>query len=445
MIIRIDSTIFRRFFCCRDLSLRFIDRNRSRRISHVIIFQAALRIRDRRPDRQVITGDFAIIIIAYMVCLRSFIGISIRTILELQLIFQIIIRIAIYSSRYSRIVLTILTDIPISNFRAASLYYHFSFIDDRLSIIYDNLVVSQFLIRSPTESIIPSIFGDDALSYIGSIAFSPSISVDDVSIGDSLGHYIRAVPVVHHQLAGIVAILAGIESRTISGGYIVELQMDFRLIDLCRTCQIRFFFIDFVVGGRIPTKSEFTGERIVSHILSLHVGVVSVVFHPTVGVGYGDLVVFHVIHCIPVGITCQGIGVRRPGFRPVGGTGIPYSQGQLGLVYRSRSAVHRNSIIVQCAVGSPCKDVGPGVLGPGPFGNLVWIRGIPVIGIAEEAVSQYGRLSIPVHQPVGGIDGIAVSIGIKDRAVSSGYIPHIQHQWGLVHGNSAAAGNLIVG
>ena len=79
------------------------------------------------------------------------------------------------------------------------------------------------------------------------------------------------------------------------------------------------------------------------------------------------------------------------------------------------------------------------------FGFRVRCR-IASIGIAEEFISQYGRLSIPIHQPAFFlINGVGILIRVKGRAIGSGYITYGQIQVSRFYGNGAAAGDRIVG
>ncbi|WP_288850814.1 hypothetical protein, partial [uncultured Mitsuokella sp.] len=103
-------------------------------------------------------------------------------------------------------------------------------------------------------------------------------------------------------------------------------------------------------------------------------------------------------------------------------------------------------VISKGAVRRSLECICPGVLRHSAFGNLIRICGVAGIGIAEEIISQYSILGIPVHQPAfGAIYRIAILGIIKGRAIGGGHIPHRQVKVCWIHSDGAATGDLIVG
>ena len=277
------------------------------------------------------------------------------------------------------------------------------------------------------------------------IGLVPGVDVGDIPVANGFRHYIRAVPVGHHQFGRIVSIGVGIrKGGTIGGGYVVELQMDLCLIDLCGTRQFRVDLIDFVVDSRISAESEFSRQIITAHILCLYILIGSIGFLPTIGIGDGNLVVLHAIHRIPIGIALQGIGIRSPGIGSIGSFCIPYGQGQFGLVYRGFPVGDMDGIVREVLAGNPLECIGPGVLGLHPV--IAGIGFCPGVGIVEEAVPQDGSLGIPVHQSAFcRIDGVGILVRVKGRPISGGHIPHRQVKISRSNSNGAAASDPIVG
>ena len=269
----------------------------------------------------------------------------------------------------------------------------------------------------------------------------PSVGVSDIPVCNGFRHYIRAVPVGHHQLTGVVAVLAGIESRAVGGGYVVELQMDLCWGD--SGCPIHVGNI--IVVGCIAGNREIPDQLPISHILGLYLVVIGIGLFPGVGVSDADLVVLQGFIRVSIGVAGNGIGVLAlVEVISVDRVHVPYGQGQFGLFHRGFPVGDMDGIVREILAGSPLECIGPGILGL----HLV-IAGIgfcPGVGIVEESVPQDGSLGIPVHQSAFcRINGVGILVRVKGRPISGGNIPHRQVEIRRVHRESAAAGDLIVG
>ena len=99
----------------------------------------------------------------------------------------------------------------------------------------------------------------------------PGVGVGNILVGDGIGNHRSIISVGHDQLAGIISIIVGIKSRAIGGGYVIELQMNFRWNQMDFGCcaNRNLIVIQFTIREIATSRNNFIGIPFRIHIFGM--------------------------------------------------------------------------------------------------------------------------------------------------------------------------------
>ena len=99
----------------------------------------------------------------------------------------------------------------------------------------------------------------------------PGVGVGNILVGDGTGNHRSIISVGHDQLAGIISIIIDIKSRAIGGGYIFQLQMNFRWSQMDFGCiaNRNLIVIQFTIREIATSRNDFIGIPFCIHIFGM--------------------------------------------------------------------------------------------------------------------------------------------------------------------------------